>query len=158
MTRLFPVLLCLPYYTSCYNNIHGQRGVQKLFNSLSVEHSNHYYYIIMRSKDDGKMVRKKFIFSHFVLQCTRLEVEIVYRESKCKNNIFAVIYFCIIKPLWHLNYVHFNCLFFWNYMGKRELRNCSILCYRKSVKRSYLYYTNNIVWTKKCWSIDWGKN
>lgn len=61
MTRLFPVLLCLLYYTSCYNNIHGQRGVEKLFNSLlpAVERGYHYYYNIMWQKDVGKMVGKK---------------------------------------------------------------------------------------------------
>jgi len=67
MTRLFLVLLCL-LCTSCYNNIHGQRGVEKLFNSLlpAVERSYHYY-DIMWLKNVGKMVRKNILFIYLFI-------------------------------------------------------------------------------------------
>lgn len=62
MTQLFLVLLCL-LCTSCYNNIHKERGIEKFFNSLlpTVERSYHYY-DIMWLKNVSKMVRKNFLF------------------------------------------------------------------------------------------------
>lgn len=74
-------IVCAVYNTSCYNNIHGQRVVEELFNSLlpAVERRYHYYYNSIRSKDASarRSEKETFVFSHFASECTRREVKII---------------------------------------------------------------------------------